>query len=71
MTFFNRPLQSMFSTSFAAFLRDKLPGMQAILAPPLPVEWVAQVAVEEALGGEVGPVILSITDIVHKHDKIL
>jgi nucleoside-diphosphate-sugar epimerase len=68
-----RPLQALFSTPPIAALRDILPGMKAILAVPLPVDWVAEVAVEAALEGveesgssEEGRV-LTVQDIIREH----
>lgn len=71
-----RPLQSILSISPMMALRDTVPFMKAILAPPLPVDWVAEVAVRAALGTCTAPKnsdshcnILSIPDIAAEMEQ--
>lgn len=47
---FGRPLETVFSVAPIRFARDNLPGMKAILAPPVAVENLAKVGVAAAIG---------------------
>ena len=62
-----RPLEFLLSCSPAKLARDNIPGMKAILAPPIAVETLARTAVSAALGSLSYPVqsdrVLSIEDI--------
>lgn len=46
----DRPLDCILSTSLAKYARDHLPGMLAVLAPPVTREGLAKAAVSAALG---------------------
>jgi nucleoside-diphosphate-sugar epimerase len=45
-----RPLEWLFTGSFTGYLRERLPGMKAVLAPPISRDTVAKVAVAFAVG---------------------
>lgn len=56
-----KPMEQIFSLPPFQALQRKVPGMKAILAPPIPVETVAANAVAGALG-EVPPGVRSVAD---------
>ena len=64
-----RPLEAVFSTAPVSKLRATIPGMQAVLAPPIAVQCLARVAVASALGSidlQTTGNVLKIEDIVRE-----
>ncbi len=61
-----KPMETIFSLPPIQLLRNYLPGMKAILAPPIARDTLAKVAVSAALGETSKTGILSIEDIVHE-----
>lgn len=59
-----KPLQGLFSLPPVQYLREAVPGMKAVLAPPIAVEDLAKAAVTAALGQLPLPQVLDIEDIL-------
>jgi len=71
--FIGRPMEALFSLPVVRTLRASLPGMQAILAPPISVEAVGDVAAHSALCDDKGvdeKKILSVDDMVKMRESL-
>lgn len=65
-------MELLFSLPPVKLAREKIPGMQAILAQPVSVKALARVAVAAAIGeAQVGPDRILTTQLIHKESDRL